>query len=76
MCSKGTSTVFFVTSDRCFAALSMTGLWFVTLSEAKGLPRWAEGCFAALSMTVLPLVWPGRQDSVSIESELDKSDEG
>ena len=54
----------------------MTGLWFVTLSEAKGLPRWAEGCFAALSMTVLPLVWPGRQDSVSIESELDKSDEG
>ena len=25
----------------------------VTLSEAKGLSRWAERCFAALSMTVL-----------------------
>ena len=25
----------------------------VTLSEAKGLSRWAARCFAALSMTVL-----------------------
>ncbi len=32
----------------------------VTLSEAKGLSRWAERCFAALSMTVLsPIRIPG-----------------
>jgi hypothetical protein len=36
------------------------GTYTVTLSEAKGLSRWAERCFAALSMTVLsPIRIPG-----------------
>ena len=30
--------------------------YVVTLSEAKGLSRWAARCFAALSMTILALV--------------------
>ncbi len=30
--------------------------WIVTLSEAKGLSRWAERCFASLSMTIPVLV--------------------
>jgi hypothetical protein len=30
--------------------------WVVTLSEAKGLSRWAARCFASLSMTMPALV--------------------
>ena len=61
-------------APRCFAALSMTVLyfaamlwqgesvpWVVTLSEAKGLARGAPRCFAALSMTVLELAATRRQ---------------
>jgi hypothetical protein len=39
----------------------------VTLSEAKGLSRWASRCFAALSMTGLsPLRMPGPSCSFAL----------